>query len=436
MIAPRGDGLRAARPPVERHGAARTARRSAATRPAPWTCPTPDGPVSATRVPGAACEGDAHERGAVPVRRSRTARPSTRQAQRRSVPTRRAVRPPPASVGAAPGSGRPEHLEHPRRRRLPLGAGVELGAGAAQGDEDLGRDQQDRHGRLEAELAPEQPQPEHHGDEPDAEPGDQVHGRARTGRRRAACAWWRTARLRSPPRPRGAPAPRGRRRAASAAPRRAGGAGRRASPSRRHCRSERRVASRPKEIMVTGTASDQRHDDHEGQPVLRGHPGQQEDGDDGGRRRLGEVARVVGVERAQPPGGGERELAGALAGQPARPERQRVARSSRRRVDTTRSAARCGREVAGAVRAAPRATRARPTTTMAGVTALQRRVVQERAVDGVAPAPPPARRRRPRSGRRATSATPAARRSPGTRAGQLRVDQAGPAPPGGLALTG
>ena len=70
---------------------------------------------------------------------------------------------------------------------------------------------------------------------------------------------------------------------------------------------------------------DQRHDDREGQPVLGGHPRQQEEGDDDGGRRLGEVARVVGVERAQSPGRGEGELARPLAGQPARPELQAVA---------------------------------------------------------------------------------------------------------------
>ena len=84
----------------------------------------------------------------------------------------------------------------------------------------------------------------------------------------------------------------------------------------------------------------QRDDHDEGQPVLGGHPGQEEHGDDRGGRRLGEVARVVGVQRAQPPGGGERELARPLAGQPAGPEREGVAQQLARAGGvTTRSAA-------------------------------------------------------------------------------------------------
>ena len=56
---------------------------------------------------------------------------------------------------------------------------MELGPGPAQRNEDLGRHEQDRHGGLEAELAPEEAEAEHHGDETDAEAGDHVHGQGR-----------------------------------------------------------------------------------------------------------------------------------------------------------------------------------------------------------------------------------------------------------------
>ena len=83
---------------------------------------------------------------------------------------------------------------------------------------------------------------------------------------------------------------------------------------------------------------------------------------------LGQVAGVVGVERAQPPGRGERELTGALAGQPAGPEvesvwSQQICRRSR---PTTRSAVPRAERSPAACRSA-RATKATPTTTRAPV---------------------------------------------------------------------
>ena len=93
---------------------------------------------------------------------------------------------------------------------------------------------------------PEQPQPEHHGDEVRRRTRRSCPWRGRRGRRRAACAWWPRARLRSPPRPRGGPAPRGRRRAASGVPRRAGGSGRPASRAGATGAPSACVASRPK----------------------------------------------------------------------------------------------------------------------------------------------------------------------------------------------
>ena len=171
----------------------------------------------------------------------------------------------------------------------------------------------------------------------------------------------------------------------------------------------------------------QRHDHDEGQPVLRGHPGQQEDGDDGGRRGLREVAGVVGVERAQPPGGGERELARPLAGQPAGAEVEGVAQQLAAQVGPRR-----GRPpVRPTGRPQPcstaRATMATPTRTSGRPHVAQRRVVQQRAVDGMGQGHRldddghGAQRRRRTS---ATAGDPAQAGHPGR---ELRVDQAGAA---------
>ena len=124
---------------------------------------------------GRQVEGDAVDRGRVAVRVGR------RAGLRRGAPAPRADRP--AGAGRRPcplvvraGQRRGEHLEHPGGRGLPLGAGVELGPGPPQRDEDLGRHQQDGHRGLQVDLAPEEPQSQHHGHEPDAEPGQHVHG--------------------------------------------------------------------------------------------------------------------------------------------------------------------------------------------------------------------------------------------------------------------
>ena len=140
--------------------------------------PAPDGPVRATRVPGG-LQGDARQcrLGAVVV-----AHTETRNLQTAAVVAVRGH----GSGGAGAGAlsrrgrdGRGEDLDDPCRGRLPFGAGVELGAGPARRNEDLGRHEEDRHGGLEPELAPEEAQPEHHGDEADAEAGNHVHGEGR-----------------------------------------------------------------------------------------------------------------------------------------------------------------------------------------------------------------------------------------------------------------
>ncbi len=121
--------------------------------------PAPDGPVRARRVPGCATEGDPDECGAltVPELHAETVDrqdPGGGSGGGNGGGTG-AGRNPWDRVGPRRGrDGRREHLDDPLRGGLPLGAGVELGSGAAHRYEDLGRDQEHRHGGLQVELAP------------------------------------------------------------------------------------------------------------------------------------------------------------------------------------------------------------------------------------------------------------------------------------------
>ena len=291
------------------------------------------------RDPGAGGreEGERGERRDVPVRvadpdtshRERCRVRATRGRLRRVVPRRTDGRVVPRRTDGrvVPRRRRDrgvEDREHSGRGRLSLGAGVELGAGAAQRDEDLGRHEQDGHGRLQAELAPEQPQPEHHRDQADPEAGEHVHGQRREeGDAQGAQGG-------------GAHAVGGRRHLAPPVVLASEG------PQRRQALDQLQEAAGqgPEPAPLAGRAfcrlaSEQDHrerhrehqcDDHDkGQPVLGRHPGQEQYRDHRGGCRLGEVARVVGVQGAQPPRGGERELSGALAGQPAGTEGEGVA---------------------------------------------------------------------------------------------------------------
>ena len=141
--------------------------------------------------------------------------------------------------------GEGQDLEHAGRRRLPFRAGVELGPGAAEGDEDLRGDQEHGQRGVQAELAPEQAQAQDHGDETDAESGDEVHGQGREERHPQRPHGGDTNALGGlddltaavPVAPEGAqvgsPSMSWRNRPAS-------------DPRRRHCRAVRRLASRPK----------------------------------------------------------------------------------------------------------------------------------------------------------------------------------------------
>ena len=77
--------------------------------------------------------------------------------------------------------------------------------------------------------------------------------------------------------------------------------------------------------MVTGTASTSATTTTSESQSCVATQTRRTNGHHGGHGRLGEVAGEVGMERAQAPRGGEGELAGALAGQPAGPEGEHLA---------------------------------------------------------------------------------------------------------------
>ena len=225
---------------------------------------------------------------------------------------------------------------------------MELGPGPAERNEDLGCHQEDGHRGLQVELAPQEAEPEHHGDEADPEPGQHVHGeggeeghaqRAHGGGPHALGG--------------GLDLPAPLRLAAE------GTQGGQALDELQHTPGQRAESpplpcGAPGRLPAErdhghGDGQHQGDDDDEGQPVLRAHPGQEDERDDGGRGRLRQVAGVVGVQRAQSTGRGERELAGALPTEPARPERQCMAQQTapQRRHHAVRRA--LGREVAHGV---------------------------------------------------------------------------------------
>ncbi len=76
-------------------------------------------------------------------------------------------------------SGRFQHLKDALGSRHALHAGVEAGAQRAQGQVELGRQDQDKEGLLEGELAVEQAQPDLDGDDGRAEGGDHLQHQGR-----------------------------------------------------------------------------------------------------------------------------------------------------------------------------------------------------------------------------------------------------------------
>ena len=217
-----------------------------------------------------------------------------------------------------PVCGEGQDLEHPGRRRLPFCAGVELGPGPAEGDEDFRGDQEHSQRGLEAELVPEEAQAQDHGHQADPEPGDEVHGeggeeghpqRAHGGDAHPFGGFDDlTATV--PVAPEGPQRgqslneleePPGQRAQAAPLPRRA--------PVRL-----------PSEVDHGHRHGDhQGHDDDQREPVLRGHPDQKDQRHHRGHGRLGEIAGEIGMERTQPARGGERELTGPFPGQPGGP---------------------------------------------------------------------------------------------------------------------
>ena len=396
--------------------------------------PHPEGPVSASRIPGGACREKDVRAGLITVLVV-DAEPVDGEGRAAAVPRRRRVGH--RRVSAGGGAGRDlgrEHLDHPRRCRLPLGAGVELGSGPAQRDEDLRRHEEDGHGRLQAELPPEQPQAEDHGDEADAEAGDHVHGEggeegdAQGAHGGGPHALGGGLHLPAPVVLASEGAQRG-----EAFDELEEAAGQRTEPPPLALRPPGRL---PTEIdHGDGYGEHQGDDHHERQPVLGRHPRQEDHGDDGGGGGLREVTRVVGVERAQAPGRGERQLAGPLPGQPARPEGQGVAQqlAAERGHDAVGGAV--GREVARRMEGGPHDD-GQPDDHDGG--SHVHRAARGGAASGRprGPGRRPGRRRPPRSARRRQVRSPATRRRPGTRAASSGSTRRGRPGRGGMALTG
>ena len=259
--------------------------------------------------------------------------------------------------------------------------------------------------------------------------------RGPTGKRRGACAWWPTARLRSPPRPHDAPGLPGRRRAAWGALRPAAGRARRAS--RAGATDALSAWSPPVRtaIIVTGTASTRAMTTTKDSQSWAATQTRRISRNDGGRGRLGQVAGVVGVERAQSPGGGQRQLARPLPAEPARPESQRVLPTLSPQCGDDAIGGAAGRERSPAPCSAARTRMASPSTTMAGVTECERCVVQQGAVDDPTPAQTAWTTIATALTMASATAMTATRRSPGTRAARSGSTRRGRLR-GGCALTG
>ena len=150
---------------------------------------------------------------------------------------------------------------------------MELRAGPAEGDEDLGCDEEDRHGGLEPELAPEEAQPEGHRDEADAEAGNQVHGEggqerdAQRAHGGGAHAFGGRGHLAAT-----LALPAERAQGGQALDQLEEAPGERAEAAPLARRTPRRLATEEHHRQWHG--EHQRDDDEEGQPVLRRDPGQ------------------------------------------------------------------------------------------------------------------------------------------------------------------
>ena len=222
---------------------------------------------------------------------------------------------------SAVGSGEVQDVEDSLGRCLTLGAGVELCPGPAQGKEHLGGDQQ--HGQRGGERRPCRRGGAGRAPWPPARcrsrPG--TPWPAPTGRPPAGSPSWSGAGPRSPRPPLGVPGaarPKARRVGSPATSSRKRAE---SDESRRHCRWVRLGRLPAEDDHGHRHQRDQAQQDEGREPVgarpprprCRSEPARP-------ARRLGQVATEVGVEGGDAPGGGERELAGPLAGQPGRAE--------------------------------------------------------------------------------------------------------------------
>ncbi len=200
---------------------------------------------------------------------------------------------------------------------------MELGRGPPKRQEDLRGDEQHRQRDVQRAVAVEQAQPEDHRDEARPETGQELEGeRGQEGY--PECA------QRRPAEPLAGldhlsasvvhPSERSQGREPLDQFEQVGRQRRQASPL--PCRGLGGPA--PEEDHRRGHQRDQARQDEQRHPVRVGDPA--EDGDRTERRQdqLGEVSAEVDAHRVDAPGRGEGELAGPFAGQPARPELERM----------------------------------------------------------------------------------------------------------------
>ncbi len=308
--------------------------------------PTPDGPTSATCSPSSIVRSNRSSVGrdrpenvtSMPSRRTGNGRPGTgvRRRGRAGVPVAvvgvvpMAVAGPTAAVrpGDAGAAGRPGRLVEEVEDALggcpALGAGVELGAGPPERQEDLRGDQEDGERGVERDRAAEQPEAEDHGDEPGADAGEELHrqcgeeGDPQRRHRRLAEALGRRGHLAAAL---GGAAERPEGRQTADELEEAGGQRREAPP----LPSRLRRGPPAEEDHRHRHERDDPEQDEQRDPVRPGHPGEDADRGEAGQDRLRQVPAEVDVERRGAPRRGQGQLAGPFAGQPHRSEIERVA---------------------------------------------------------------------------------------------------------------
>jgi hypothetical protein len=264
--------------------------------------PAPEGPTSATREPGGAwrLKPARGGRGAVVVLDAESLNAQIDGVSwlpgRAGLAADSARHGRPARDSAGASGARARTSSTRVCRRLPFGAGVELGPGPTERDEDLRGDQEHGQRGLQAELAPQAAcRPRTMATKPTPNPA--IRSMASAERKatrkvrmvatRTPSADSMTSRRPCPVAPEGAQGrqsfnqleePPGQRSEAAPLPFRA------------------TVRFPPEVDHGDRHGDDERHDNDQGEPILGGHPDQEHDRYHGGHGGLGDVAREVGVE--------------------------------------------------------------------------------------------------------------------------------------------